>query len=821
MGTGSHNGAGGERFGLVLAGVAVVGALTGLVVGLAPWSENDQRIAAVAPEPAAKPAPAEQPELAARPEPAPAKPASPPPEAGDFAVRPLPEAPVTGEAEQTAQDGVPTPPVRKHPPPRTEPQIASLARPTVSPSAPPWAHDLQQRPRGLDRKAIDDRLDQIERIRISESDLELLKEAIRLFYKDRLDAGKPLIERIEDDTARRMARWYYLRSSKGHADLAEFVAFRRDHPMWPSKKVLRRNAELSALLKEPPAQDVFAFFADEPPRTGTGKAALGAAYLATGDKEKGTSLIREAWRRHALNEDAQEAIRERYDNLLRKADHKARADWLLAQDDRDLTDDARRLKKELDKLDQKSLDARVAEVRRSRRAGGLLTQLDEKVKTEPEVLLSRVRWLRRHGNDEKAWRLMKMAPEDPEALVDPNEWWQERRVQTRTALNAGKPEIAYEIASRHGGATGDDLHEAEFLAGWIALRFLNKPEAAREHFAASRTGADLPADFARSDYWAGRAALQLGDFEMAEQFFARAAQHFHVYYGQLAGLALGEKAEPIRFRKPARPTREDMERFAARDVVRALPIAQQADFDSFLSLFIYEMARDLESPGEMTLAAELARRIAPPNVLVRFGKVALNRGFPVEAYAYPTDIPEFEMLSGARPVERALMLALARQESEFNPEARSYAGARGLLQLMPGTARMMARINNVRYRLSSLNDPVYNAKLGSAYMRRLLNRFDDSYIMMLAGYNAGPGRVNQWIELFGDPRRPGVDPVDWVERIPFTQTRVYVHKIMESLQVYRAVLAQGEAGDVTLATDLHRGRTGSPPAPIYAGTAMN
>ena len=756
-----------------------------------------------------------------RPEPAAGAPATPPPARSEVDVRPLPEAPVTGAVEPPAPAGVPAPPVRKHPPPNTEPRIASLARPTVTPSAPPWAHDLQQRPRNLDRKAIDDRLDQIERIRIPDADVELLKEAIRLFYKERLDAGKPLIARIKDDTARRMARWYYLRSSKGHASLAEFTAFRRDHPLWPSKKVLQRNAELSALLKKTPSKEVFAFFADAPPRTGAGKAALGAAYLGAGNEERGTALIRQAWRRHALSEDAQEAVRERFDNLLRKVDHKARADWLLAQNKRSLTDDARRLKNELDKLDRKSLNARVAEVRRSRRAGGLLTQLDKKVKTDPAVLLSRVRWLRRHGNDKKAWRLMNMVPEDAEALADPNQWWQERRIQTRRALNAGKPEIAYEIASRHGGATGDDLHEAEFLAGWIALRFLKKPEQARQHFADSRKGADLPADFARSDYWSGRAALRLGDFEMAEQYFAKAAQHFHKYYGQLSRLALGDKAEPIRFRRPARPTREDMNRFAARDVVRALPVARQSGFGSFLSLFIYEMARDLESPGEMTLAAELAKRIAPPNVLVRFGKVALNRGFPVEIYAYPTDIPEFEMLAGARPVERALMLALARQESEFNPKAVSSAGARGLMQLMPGTARMMARINNMRYRLSSLSDPEYNAKLGSSYMRRVLDRFDGSYIMMLAGYNAGPGRVNQWIELSGDPRRAGVDPVDWVERIPFTQTRVYVHKIMESLQVYRAILAQSEAGEVTLATDLHRGRAGSERAPIYAGTAMN
>ena len=798
------SGAGGARFGWLLASAAVIGSAAGLAIGLQPWSGDEDRIAAVAPE------------SAARPEPEPVKPATPQPSrAVEIEVKPLPKAPVVGVVEPTPSADLPATPARKFPPPQHEPRIASLAQP----SPPAGAEDVQ--PKGLDRVAINDRLDQIERIRISDDDVDLLKDAVRLFYKDRFDAGKPLIARIEDRTARRIARWYYLRSSKGHAPLAEFAAFQRAHPNWPSEHLLRRNAELSALVKQPPAEEVVAFFADSPPVTGAGKAALGAAYLRAGETERATALIREAWRQHELHEDAQEAIRERFDKLLRKSDHKARADWLLAQDERDLTDDSRRLKTELDKLDQQSLDARVAEVRRSRRAGGLLTRLDAKVKTQPEVLLSRVRWLRRHDNDEKAWRLMGMAAESDAAVVAPNAWWQERRIQTRTALNAGKPEQAYGIARGHGGATGDDLHEAEFLAGWIALRFLDKPEAAKTHFANSRAGADLPADFARSDYWSGRAALRLGETATAERHLSEAARHFHTYYGQLARLALGEKAEPIIFRQPARPTKADMDRFVARDVVRALPISRQADFAAFLTLFLYELARDLESPGEMTLAAELAKRVAPPNAVVRFGKVALNRGFPVEVYAYPTDIPEFEMLSGAAPVDRALMLALARQESEFNPEAVSSAGARGLMQLMPATARMMARISNLGYSRSRLNDPEYNAKLGSAYMRRLLDRFDDSYVMMLAGYNAGPGRVNQWIKLFGDPRRPEIDPVDWVERIPFTQTRVYVHKIMESVQVYRALLEGEAAAETTLATDLHRGRRTAAPAPIYAGTSMN
>lgn len=813
------SGGGSTSYRLVLAVAVVIGAIAGLAIGLQSWSGGaNDRIAAVTPQSIAPPAPVDTPQPASAP--VPADTPADPPAAARVDIRPLPVPPLNRAAPgpgETAAQGVPAVPVRKLPPLRDEPQIASLERPSV-PAEVRGPRELGPR---LDPVAIRDTLNRIERIRVSDDDVARLKEAVRLFYKDNFTAGRPLIAKIEDATARLIAQWYYLRSSKGHAPLAEFAAFRRDHPMWPSEQLLRRNAELSALLKKPPHDEVLAFFELEPPATGAGKAALGAAYLDKGDKDRGTALIREAWRKHALPEDVQEAVRERFDKLLRREDHKARADWLLAQDRRNLTDDARRLKKELAKPDQKSLQARVAEVRRSRHAGGLLTRLDAKLKTRPEVLLSRVRWLRRHGNDEKAWQLLQRAPTKAGALSDPSAWWDERRIHVREALNTGHADIAYAIARDHGGAEGDDLHEAEFLAGWISLRFLDKPERARAHFAASRAGADLPADFARSDYWLGRAELKLGHTARAERSFTEAGKHFHTYYGQLARLALGDRGAPISFRQPAAPTREEMDRFAARNVVRAIPISQQAGFDAFIALFVLELSRDIESPGEMTLAAELAKRVAPPNVVVRFGKVALNRGLPVEVYAYPTDIPEFEMLSGAQPVERALMMALARQESEFNPAAKSRAGARGLMQLMPATARMMARVNKVPYRLSSLTDPAYNAKLGTSYMRRLLDRFDESYIMMLAGYNAGPGRVGQWIKLFGDPRKPNVDPVDWVERIPFTETRVYVHKIMESLQIYRAILKAGDAGEITLATDLHRGRAVPAPDPIYAGTGIN
>lgn len=833
-----------SRTATVFVAAVIGGAVTGLLLGMEPWGGEEPKpqggTISISTMPEEMPLEKDLPKLAkdvSSPSEAPGL-ASAPAEAEEEQIVPsarpqiedlpqreqaaFPPVPEASSPEKTAAPGAAS--VGPENPKSKETGSASVAGIAKAPDAALVIPPPEPRPRSRSAEAslsprealFDDALGPLLTFKLSGQDIAALKEAIRLFYKNDFEAGKPLLEKIKDRTARKLAYWYYLRASELDASASEIAKFRTENPLWPSKDLLDKRAEYALFMKKAAPEEVFAYFKSSQPQTGAGKAALGAAYLEKGDRERGESLIREAWRKHVLNEDAEEEMLERFGKVLTKQDHKFRADWLLVQDRRSYVAAARRLKKYLDKKDQISLDARAAEVRRSRKAGRLLTRLSKSLKQDPPVLLSRVRWLGRHGKDAKAWSLLRSAPLEAEKLVDPSAWWQVRRVHVRAALNEGHAKTAYAIARDHGGVRGDDLEEAEFLAGWIALRFLNRAEDAKKHFLAGREAADLPKDRARMHYWLGRAELALGNVERATASLREAAKHFHTYYGQLARQALQLTALPADFLKQMTPSAGEIERFRSRDAVRALLIAKQADLESFLPLFLLDLARGLESPGEMILLGELSKRIAPPNWTVRMAKIALNRGFPMEAYAYPMDMPEFKMLSGQDPIEPALLYALTRQESEFDPGAQSRAGARGLMQLMPSTARMVARLHNVKYRRSRLTEPEYNVMLGSAFLRQLLESFDGSYILALAGYNAGPGRVGEWIEDFGDPRSAKIDPVDWVERIPFTETRRYVQKIMESIQVYRALLKTQKL-ERTLVHDLHRGRPDGAPSPIYAG----
>ncbi len=240
-----------------------------------------------------------------------------------------------------------------------------------------------------------------------------------------------------------------------------------------------------------------------------------------------------------------------------------------------------------------------------------------------------------------------------------------------------------------------------------------------------------------------------------------------------------------------------------------------------MPVFLFDLARNLDSAPDITLLCELAIRVAPRHHALRMAKIAMNRSFAVEYYAYPGALPEFKTLGDEKDIEPALLHALTRQESEFNPKTVSGAGAVGLMQLLPSTAKEVARTFDVKFEKDKLiSDPGYNVSLGTAFLYQLIRNYDGSYVMALAGYNAGPGRVRQWVRQFGDPRDKTVDPIDWIERIPFTETRDYVHKILESAQIYRSRLERAPAR-LQLAEDLHRGRKDKPKFMIGTAAAAS
>ncbi|HDL16298.1 MAG TPA: lytic transglycosylase domain-containing protein, partial [Rhizobiales bacterium] len=384
-----------------------------------------------------------------------------------------------------------------------------------------------------------------------------------------------------------------------------------------------------------------------------------------------------------------------------------------------------------------------------------------------------------------------------------------RRINCRNALNAGQAEIAYEIAKNHGPLTGQYYYEAEFLAGWIALQFLGKPEIAQQHFLALRTASSGPKTTAKSEYWLARALGAMGNDTEANSHLENAAKFPLTYYGQIARQTL--KATPGALPLPPAPTpsEEDFENFAKRDAVKTIALIRAVKLDKLAPLFFHQLARTIESPGEAFLLAKLATVMQQPHASVRLSKIAFNRGLPLAEQAYPTNLlPEYKRIN--KPVEPALLYALSRQESEFNPVAKSPVGARGLMQIMPGTARAIARQNKVRYHRSKLTkDPSYNVMLGAAHLADLLASYNGSYILTLVAYNAGGGRVRSWTKEFGDPRAKNVDAIDWVERIPFTETRNYVKKILTGLQIFRSRL-NGPGGALRILSDLNRGQQETP-----------
>ena len=651
------------------------------------------------------------------------------------------------------------------------------------------------------------RLSELLEYDLSSSDKRAVKATVTAVYSGRMSDARSSLRRIKDKTARKFAQWYYYRRRGNDADPEKIAQFRLANPDWPSQKRLRLNAEASLLKRKADAAAIKAFFGESKPATGPGKAALAGAHLASDEKEKAQRLISQAWRQHDLGKDMEKIILARFGEHLTEKDHKARVDRLLLLDRKSKIKSALRTAKHLDATERKKIDARIAVVRRLKKAKKLLAAIPEEAKKDDVGFhFSRIQSLRRQKKYEEAWKLLQAAPRDPDALIAINEWWIERRINCRNALNAGFPQIAYEIAKNHEPLSGNKYFEAEFLAGWIALRFLNKPDVALQHFLALSTAASGPKTTAKAEYWLGRTAAALDKKDEANEHYAAAAKLPLTYYGQLAAQTLSPGHATLNLAPAPKPTDEEFDRFKSRDALQAVAVMRAVGLEKLAPLFFHQLARTIKDPAEGVLLAKLAHEFDQPHASVRLSKIALNRGLPLAELAYPTNMfPKYKKIN--EPVEDALLYSLSRQESEFNPSAKSPVGARGLMQIMPRTARAIARQHKVRYRRAALtSDPSYNVMLGVAHLGDLINSYRGSYILTLVAYNAGGGRVRSWTREFGDPRDPDVDAIDWVERIPFTETRHYVKKILTGVQIFRARL-NGSEGALRLWEDLNRGQS--------------
>ena len=581
----------------------------------------------------------------------------------------------------------------------------------------------------------------------------------------------------------------------GFAEVSDALTRLHD---WPKAGNMRARAEEIIELSTLTASQRIDWLKASGPRTGEGKVALANALREVGKMTEAEEVIRDAWHNNSMDRSLERQVLARFGGKLTQEDHRARVEFLLWTNQRSA---AKNLRSLLTSDYRKLVDARIALASRSRNVDALVRAVPDHLQDNPGLLYDRARWRRRHGNQDGATPLLTGidGKEIPEA--GRSKLWKERSIAMRTDLKDGKWSRAYQLASPHGMDSGSSFAEAEWISGWIALRLKGEPERALQHFETMSEGVSTPISQARGLYWTGRAEDALGDETNAQVAYLQASDHKFTYYGQLAAERIGDRQ--LYFTPAAPPTDEQIAAFEARPMVKALRLLGETGETHMFREFAYHLDDLLETEADYILLSKLASDYHVPDIGVRGAKAGLTKGIVATDAAYP--VVSYPLLKEPQ-VERSLMLALSRQESEMNPSAISYVGARGLMQFMPSTASREARLSGLPYRKSWLtDDPGYNMTLGGQHLDYLLDRFNGSYIMTAAAYNAGPTRPSKWIADYGDPRTGQVDPVDWVEFIPFSETRNYVQRIIENTQVYRSRLS-GKPEEIRIQEDLERGK---------------
>lgn len=598
---------------------------------------------------------------------------------------------------------------------------------------------------------------------------------------------------ISDPVARKLADWIRLRAGLG--DPAEYETFLKDNPLWPSRAMLIQRLEEALFTKGGSSSAIKSYFASEEPQTGAGYAALASAYLAEGNTAKARSLAAKTWRELTLPPTLENGFVARFGKLLTADDHKWRFDRLVTDDVRYADNRtarvaaARRLISLLPQSERKKATARLAVFDKAANAHVLMSALAGHGEGDVGLTFHRVQMLRKAGKIEEASDLILSVPPDPKKIAELDEWWAERRELAYGALKLGKMKLAYKLVQNAGPLTVNPLKEQTFMAGWIAFRYLNNSDAAEKHFRAMAAAADGPLSNAKAQYWLGRVADARGDKAGAAKHYRLAAQNTDTFHGLLAMQMLQRGRTSLEIKPPAYPSPDQIRKFMSDDATKALILAAKAKLSRlYTRSFLVALHSATSSEAEAGMVAYVARTIGDPQMSLRIGKVAVAKGQNLLTYAYPvTAFPGYKPLR--KPPELALLLGLARQETEFDSQIVSGAGAKGLLQLMPGTARHVCKDYKIKCQITRLlSDTRYNVTLASAYIADRMDDFDGSYVLGLTGYNAGPGRTRQWIRENGDPRDPRVDTVDWIERIPITETRDYVTKVLANIQIYRARL---------------------------------
>ena len=591
------------------------------------------------------------------------------------------------------------------------------------------------------------------------------------------DPAQDVVASAHDPLAAKLFFWLYYSRKSENISFVRLTQFIRQNPEWPGIGSLRLKAEKNIPENIPP-QDIISWFDDHEPLTAEGVDRYVEAILKTGNDRKARSYLAKWWANTPLSRDDQRTLFRKYNRYMNTAVHHKRLDMLLFKGQ---YENALAIADVLQKGYPELAKARIALAQEKGDVNALIANVPRNLQSDPGLIYERIRWRRKNDMNTAAIELLQNSP-PIEKIQNPDDWWLERHIIIRRLLEQKSYRAAYVLASTHSQKPGGlPFAQAEWMAGWLSLRFLNDPMKAFQHFQLLYSNVSTPVSKSRGAYWAGRALEDAGQDEISRQWYRIAAKYQTAYYGQLAAAKLSEMGNFVSIAPPDL-TPEDKASFGSSELVQAAKLFHLAGMRGTASDFLNAFANDQDNPKAYIYAIDLAVEFKHYHDAVRIAKNATKAGLFLTAQSYPVIADQLRNVT----LEWALVHALIRQESVFNFEARSPAGALGLMQLMPATAKETARKMGIAHSTNMLtSNPAHNISLGSYFLNGLLERYDGAYPLAIAAYNAGPGRVDKWVVTYGDPRKGEIDIIDWIELIPIYETRNYVQRVIEGTYIYR------------------------------------
>ena len=618
----------------------------------------------------------------------------------------------------------------------------------------------------------------------SQKDFNIAKESIKAIEKRQWTNALSLSKKAKDKSIYKFIQWRHLLTTGNQATIYDYLTFIKNNEDYPRINRVRYLAEHKLSTDKITTKKIIDWFGPNDPLSGFGKLILGESYIKSGNVEKGTSLIKDGWITADLSRSNMKFFRKKYKKYLNANDYIKRADYLAWEGK---SWDLKRMLRYLPKDYELLYTARQILMSKSYGVDKAIKNVPTKLKNDAGLNYDRLKWRRKRGRIDDSLEIISKVRNDKDYLVRPDKWWTERAIMARALIYKKKYEAAYKIASKHTLEKSPEFAEAEWISGWIALSFLDDPILAIDHFNNFYQNVSYPISLSRGAYWLGRSYEKIGDKGQSLRWYKEATKYLTTYYGQLAHLKI-KPNENFELEEQQKITAEYRKFFYKKDLVKIVYLLDELNKDKYTKNILKHIANDNIDSGSEILAAELASKISRYDFAIQISKLASYEKRFNNDFNYPIiSTPNF--VNGRKIPETAFILSLIRQESEFDMTANSHAGAQGLMQIMPYTAKLVAKQAKLPYSKSRLTtDPEYNINLGSHYIAGLILQYDGAYPFATAAYNAGPKRVKYWKKINKDPQKNQVDFVDWVELIKFKETRNYVQRVMENYNVYRYIL---------------------------------